>query len=101
MPSVLLKTTGRSMGRDMLLTPAQLRAARALVSWTREDLAEKSGVFANTIRNFEHGISDPKLSTLQKWRRALESAGVQFLDDGEKADEGGPGVRLRVGKAKR
>jgi transcriptional regulator with XRE-family HTH domain len=75
-----------------MLTPAQLRAARALIGWTREDLADASGVFANTIRNFEHGISDPKLSTLHKWRRALESAGVEFIDP---TDGKGSGVRLK------
>jgi transcriptional regulator with XRE-family HTH domain len=84
-----------------MLTPAQLRAARALVSWTRDDLAAKSGVFANTIRNFEHGVSDPKLSTLHKWRRALEAAGVLFIDPNAKSDEGGAGVRLQNLKAKR
>jgi transcriptional regulator with XRE-family HTH domain len=78
-----------------MLTPAQLRAARALIGWTREDLADASGVFANTIRNFEHGISDPKLSTLHKWRRALETAGVEFIDP---TDDKGPGVRLKCSK---
>jgi transcriptional regulator with XRE-family HTH domain len=65
------------------------------------DLAKKSGVFSNTIRNFEHGVSDPKLSTLHKWRRALEAAGVEFIDPDAKSDEGGAGVRLRVAKGKR
>src|SRR5262245_6066125 len=32
-----------------MLTPDQLRAARALVDWTREDLAERSGVSPNTV----------------------------------------------------
>jgi transcriptional regulator with XRE-family HTH domain len=78
--------------RDRMLTPAQLRAARSLLQWTREDLAGHSGVFANTIKNFENGSSDPKRSTLLKWRRALEKAGVSFI---EKDKDGGPGVRLR------
>jgi transcriptional regulator with XRE-family HTH domain len=80
-----------------MLTPAQLRAARALVSWTRDDLAAQSGVFANTIRNFEHGTSDPKLSTLHKWRRALEAAGVEFIDEDQVK---GPGVRLKESSRK-
>jgi transcriptional regulator with XRE-family HTH domain len=81
-----------------VLTPAQLRAARALLGWSREDLAAKSGLGAETVKNFELRGSDPKLGTVQKWRRALEAAGVQFID----ADEmSGPGVRLRGGKAKR
>jgi hypothetical protein len=58
-------------------------------------------VFSNTIRNFEHGISDSKLSTLHKWRRALEAAGVEFIDPDAKSDEGGAGVRLRNGREKR
>ena len=76
-----------------MLTPAQLRAARALVGWSREKLAEASGVIANTIRNFENGVSDPKQSTLLAWRRALSKAGVEFIDDG--SDGKGPGVRLK------
>ena len=81
-----------------MLTPAQLRAARSLVGWTRDDLAGRSGVFANTIKNFESGTSDPKLSTLHKWRRALEAAGVMFIDPD---DQNGTGVRLRGAKGKR
>ena len=36
-----------------VLTPAQLRAARALLGWSREDLADKSGVGAETVKNLE------------------------------------------------
>jgi transcriptional regulator with XRE-family HTH domain len=78
----------------MLLTPAQLRAARALLGWSRDVLGERSGTAAETIQGFEARGSDPKLGTVQKWRRALEAAGVRFIDDGQKSDEGGPGVRL-------
>jgi hypothetical protein len=39
--------------------------------------------------------SDPKLSTLNKIRRALETAGVRFIDEDEMD---GPGVRLQKGK---
>ena len=82
-----------------MLTPAQLRAARSLLGWTRDDLAKKSGVFANTIKNFENGISDPKRSTMLQWKRALEQAGVEFLDP---TDDGkGEGVRFKSAKGKR
>jgi predicted transcriptional regulator len=83
-----------------MLTPAQIRAARAMVGWSRDDLAKRSGVSAPALRDFEkaEGGSDPRQGTVHKWQRALEEAGVQFID----ADEvGGPGVRLRVTKAKR
>lgn len=77
------------------MTPAQLRAARALVGWSRDVLADKSGTAAETIQGFESRGSDPKLGTAQKWRRALEAAGVKFLDAD---DQDGPGVRLRLTK---
>jgi transcriptional regulator with XRE-family HTH domain len=65
---------------------------------SHEDLAEKSGMSPQAIREFELGSSDPKMRIVQKWRRALEAAGVQFID----ADEtGGPGVGLRAAKGKR
>jgi DNA-binding XRE family transcriptional regulator len=34
------------------MTPAQLRAARALLGWSREDLAKKAGVSDETIKGF-------------------------------------------------
>lgn len=92
-------TASRHTARAML-TPDQLRAARALVKWSREDLAEKSGVAAITIKGFELG-ADSKISTLTKLRRALEAAGVAFIEDGGKSDEGGPGVRLRGQRSRR
>jgi transcriptional regulator with XRE-family HTH domain len=84
-----------------MLTPDQLRAARALVKWSREDLSNRSGVAAMTIKGFELLGADSKISTLNKVRRALETAGVEFIDEGAKSDEGGPGVRLRSPKGKR
>ena len=81
-----------------MIVPAQLRAARALVGWSREALAKASGVPAPTIRDFELEKTDPKQGTVQKWRRALEQAGVEFQ---EATEMSGPGVRLRGAKGKR
>jgi transcriptional regulator with XRE-family HTH domain len=75
-----------------MLTPPQLRAARALLDWSREMLAERSGTSAETVKNFETRGSDPKRSTMVKWRSALAQSGVDFLDE---TDLEGPGVRLR------
>src|SRR5262245_43694499 len=44
----------------LMLTPAQLRAARALVSWSRDTLGEKSGTSPETVTGFETRGSDPK-----------------------------------------
>jgi transcriptional regulator with XRE-family HTH domain len=81
-----------------MLTPDQCRMARAALKWSREDLAKKSGVAAVTIKGFELLGADSKFSTLNKLQRALEAAGVEFISDGAKSDEGGPGVRLRKGR---
>jgi len=80
-----------------MLEPRQLRAARALVGWSREMLADKSGVPRATIEQFEAGKTDPKQTTVHKLRRALERVGVVFQDADD--EEWGPGVRLK-GKRK-
>jgi transcriptional regulator with XRE-family HTH domain len=98
MQLLIRKRTSREAG---MLTPAQLRAARSLLQWSREKLAEKSGVAAETVKRFEFRGSDPKQSTLLKWKRALEQAGVELIDDGAHSFEGGPGVRFKSAKTKR
>lgn len=74
------------------MTPAQCRAARALLAWTQDDLARAAEVGITTIRTFETGVSQPRRAIMTAVRRALEEGGVRFVDRG-----GGPGVRLREG----
>jgi len=81
-----------------MITPEQMLAARALLRWTRDDLAERSGVAAITALGFELRRTDPKVSTVQKWRRALEAAGIEFL---ESTDDKGEGVRFKSAKGRR
>ncbi|MGY3603654.1 MULTISPECIES: transcriptional regulator [unclassified Bradyrhizobium] len=66
--------------------------ARAALKWSTQQLAEMATVGVNTINRFEDG-QDARLSSVDKMKRALESAGVIFLGDGQSID-GGPGVRL-------
>ena len=74
-----------------MITSAQCRAARGLLDWTQQDLAERAGVGIVTVRQVEAGVSEPRRATLEVIRRALERAGVEFIDE----NGGGPGVRLR------
>ncbi len=76
------------------LTSAQIRAARALIRWSAEDLARHSTVSVTTIRRAELRSSATVLTRAneQAIRRALEQAGVEFID----AEREGPGVRLRA-----
>lgn len=73
------------------LDPAQCRAARAMVGWSREALAIRSGVAVSTLADFEAGKRSPYARTLWDVRRALESAGVEFI--GADGDGKGSGVR--------
>jgi predicted transcriptional regulator len=71
----------------------QIKAARALLAWSQERLAVAAGVSIPTIKRLEaqDGPLGGRNKTASKIRSALESAGVEFLDD----NGGGPGVRLR------
>ncbi len=81
------------------LTSAQIRAARALIRWSAEELARHCAVSVTTIRRAELMPSATALTRAndQTIRRALEQAGVEFIDAGKD----GPGVRLRAPPAER
>ena len=78
---------------ENFLTGAQIRAARALLKWTAADLARRSTLGVNTIRRAEAADDETSLTPANRIaiRRALETAGVEFIDE----NGGGPGVRLR------
>jgi DNA-binding XRE family transcriptional regulator len=59
----------------------QCRAARALLNWTQKELGEKARVSDMTIRQFELGTTNPMRATLDALQRALEKAGVEFIED--------------------
>ncbi len=75
------------------MTPDQIRAARALLRWRAEDLARESAVGVATIRRAELTEHETSMTAAndQAVRRALETAGVEFIDE----NGGGPGVRFR------
>ena len=64
-----------------------------MLGWSRKNLAEAARVGTSTIVDFERGARQPYNRTLADVRRALEDAGVIFIDAEEGV--GGPGVRLR------
>jgi DNA-binding XRE family transcriptional regulator len=78
----------------MTVTREQVRMARAALGWTVRELAERAGVHPNTISNFEVGRYAGELQTLVSIQRALETAGVSFVEENGE----GPGVRLRKRK---
>lgn len=74
-----------------MITPQQIRGARAMLGLTQAELAERAGISKTGLNNIEGGATDPKASTLKTIRAALEAAGAIFVaENGE-----GPGVRLK------
>jgi transcriptional regulator with XRE-family HTH domain len=74
------------------ITVEQLRAARALLGWSQTYLGERAGLSLPTVKRVE-AERGPRVSEegRLKLKRALELAGVEFIDE----NGGGPGVRLR------
>jgi predicted transcriptional regulator len=68
----------------MLITPEQIRAARALLRLDQATLAKDAGISVITLRRLEdrHGLSKVAPLTVDAVRRALEKAGAEFIDRG-------------------
>jgi len=64
-----------------MMTISQCRAARGLLGWTQQDLADASGLSKTAINNFEKGHSDIKAESLRAIRMAFESADIEFIKD--------------------
>ena len=74
------------------MTPEQCRAARSLLGWSQDQLAQVSQVHKSAITLFELGERLPYHRTLDDLRAAFEAAGVIFV----KENGDSPGVRLRA-----
>ena len=77
-----------------MITPNQIRGARAMLGLTQADLAKAAGLSNTGLNNIERGIADPKVSTLQAIQAALEASGIEFIPE----NGGGAGVRLAKNK---
>ena len=78
-------------GTDSVTSAAQVRAARGLLGWSRDQLVEASAVPKRTLVRFEDEEVEPRRATLAAIRAALEAAGVEFIEQ----NGNGPGVRLK------
>jgi len=74
-----------------MISPAQIRAARAMLGWKREELRKRSGVSLSTIADFETGRNNSLLTdNANKIIRAFREAGIEFTDASR---QHGAGVR--------
>jgi len=75
-----------------MLSSGQIRAARALLRWTADDLAKESVIGVATIRRLElqDGVPKTNTNTLVLIKKAFEGAGIEFIGDPDNS----PGLRL-------
>ncbi|MBS8259350.1 XRE family transcriptional regulator [Roseibium polysiphoniae] len=67
-----------------MINAKQCRATRAWLSWSQDELAERSLVSKRAIAGFELEKTVPHDRTLRDLQRAFEDAGITFLMDGAK-----------------
>ena len=75
-----------------MISPSQVRAARGLLSWTQQDLADAANVGVSSIKIFEKAeektdnkLKIPRADLINQLRDTLEGSGIQFLEgDGVK-----------------
>ena len=73
-----------------MMTPEQCRAARGWLGWTQQELARRARVGLSTVKLFEHGERKTIAATGEAMHRAIEAAGIVFLEEDGKA----VGIRL-------
>lgn len=74
-----------------MLDGRQIRAARAMLGWSREDLLKAAGISMSALLRMERGQADSRGSTLSKVVHALVKAGIEFLN----RDDGAIGILLK------
>ena len=84
----VLVTTAYNTHREDFLTPGQSRAARRLLGWSQTRLAKEAGLGLSTVYDLECQRRDVSAASVEKMRKALEAAGVEFTNGKQ------PGVRL-------
>jgi DNA-binding XRE family transcriptional regulator len=65
-----------------MITPTQLKMARAALGISQAQVAEAAGLSTTAYNSVEQGQSDPKISTLRNVKAAFEAKGVVFSSDG-------------------
>ncbi|MET3755002.1 transcriptional regulator with XRE-family HTH domain [Rhizobium binae] len=82
----------------IVITAAQMRAARAILGIDQRQLAELTGISVPTIQRMEASadVVRGNVDTLMRLLAALDSAGVEVINEGAVSTDGGRGVRLKA-----
>jgi transcriptional regulator with XRE-family HTH domain len=88
--------TEKKRKESTMIDGRQIRAARAMLGWSREDLLQASGISMSALLRMEGALADSRSSTLNKVVKALSLAGIEFVT----RDDGAIGVILKAEQAK-
>src|SRR5579871_5068128 len=77
----------------------RIRAGRALLGWSQQELARHAGIAASTIADFERGKRTPTAENLKAMKDTLEGAGVNFFQKDNIALASISGSRAGAAKA--
>lgn len=77
-----------------MITSAQIRAARAMLDWSRDRLSTESGVGISALMRLEasEGVPSGNIKTFEAVQKAFEKAGIEFIG----TPESGAGVRWKI-----
>ena len=66
-----------------MISSTQIRAARAMLRWSGQDLADRSGISLKTLRRYEaeHGVPNGNTRILLNLQQLFEQAGIEFTGD--------------------
>lgn len=68
------------MTHAKVISPHQIKAARALLDWSQDDLAKAALLSVATVRKLEMGNISPRGKTNQHILDAFEDAGLEFIE---------------------
>ncbi len=69
-----------SSAQPVTIQPHQLRAARALLGWSRHKLGQATQISPETIKNIEHGAFKPRELTIERLILCFAAHGVEILN---------------------
>ncbi|WP_353428169.1 helix-turn-helix domain-containing protein [Polynucleobacter sp. MWH-UH19D] len=77
-----------------MITSAQIRAARAMLDWSRDMLSTEAGVGISALMRLESadGVPSGNIKTFEAVQKAFENAGIEFIG----TPESGAGVRWKT-----
>lgn len=79
------------MNNNEVVVPAQIKAARAMLDWSQEQLAKEAKIGVTSVRDCEAMRRGEDVGAVAAMRKAFENAGIEFIPG---AEGSGPGVRM-------